>query len=243
MNGPRFHVEAQFALGAEVALPEEVAHHATRVLRLRDGDKLVLFSGRGGEAHARLRVEGKRAWGLIDGVDAIERESPLALTLVQSLVASDKLDWVIEKATELGVHRVVIAPASRSVIKLDAARLEKRLAHWREIAISACCQCGRNRIPAVDYFASLAQALDSAQGQQRYILAPGARSPLALRGLGSAVFAVGPEGGFSEEELAAAESLGYQRSLLGTRVLRTETAGLAALAAGQALAGDFLAPR
>lgn len=243
MNGPRFHVEAHFAVGEVLALPEEVAHHATRVLRLRDGDELVLFSGTGGEARARLRLEGKRASALIDSFDEIERESPLALSLVQSLVASDKLDWVIEKATELGVHRVLIAPAARSVIKLDGPRLEKRIAHWREIAVSACCQCGRNRIPAIDYFPSLAQALSAAQGERRYILAPGARSPLALNGIGSAVFAVGPEGGFSEDELAAAENLGYARSLLGARVLRTETAGLAALAAGQALAGDFLASR
>lgn len=243
MNGPRFHVNAHFAVGEELALPEEVAHHATRVLRLRDGDEIVLFSGRGGEARARLRIDGKRAWGLIDDFDTVERESPLALTLVQALVASDKLDWVIEKATELGAYRVLIAPAARSVIKLDGARLEKRIAHWREIAVAACCQCGRNRLPGVDYFPSLSQALGAAPGERRYILAPGARSPLALSGLGSAVFAVGPEGGFSEEELAAAEALGYQRSLLGARVLRTETAGLAALAAGQALAGDFLASR
>ncbi|MEG1969687.1 MAG: 16S rRNA (uracil(1498)-N(3))-methyltransferase [Burkholderiaceae bacterium] len=243
MKGPRFHVDAPWRAGEELPLPEAVAHHALRVLRLRDGEPITLFSGQGGEAQARLRIDGKRAFGLIESVDAVERESPLALTLVQSLVASDKLDWVIEKATELGATRVIVAPAARSVIKLEAARLEKRLAHWREIAVAACCQCGRNRIPVIDYFPALTSALAAAESEQRYVLAPGATRPLQLAGARSAAFAVGPEGGFTEDELHAAEAIGYARSLLGSRVLRTETAGLAALAAGQALAGDFVALR
>ncbi len=240
MSGPRFFVEADWSAGEEIALPDAVAHHATRVLRLRDGEAISLFSGRGGEARASLRIDGKRAYARILAVEAIERESPLALTLIQSLIANDKLDWVIEKATELGVARVIVAPAARSVIKLDASRLERRLQHWREIAVAACCQCGRNRVPALDYFPSLGAALAAADGERRYVLAPDASRPLHLTGSSSAVFVVGPEGGLSEDELQAAEALGYERSLLGRRVLRTETAGLAALAAGQALAGDFV---
>lgn len=243
MSGPRFWVDADFVAGTRLDLPESVAHHALRVLRLREGTPITLFSGRGGEAHARLGIDGRRAWAEIETFPPIERESPLDLSLVQSLIASDKLDWVIEKATELGVTRILIAPATRSVIKLEATRLEKRLAHWREIVVAACCQCGRNRLPALDFHPRLADALAAAPTGARHVLAPGAQGGLQIAAGDAVSFAVGPEGGFTDEELGLAEALGYQRSLLGRRVLRTETAGLAALAASQALAGDFLAAR
>lgn len=239
MSGPRFWVDADFVAGTRLQLPEAVAHHALRVLRLREGEAITLFSGRGGEAQARLIAEGRHAWAAIDALLPVERESPLELTLVQSLIASDKLDWVIEKAAELGARHILIAPAARSVIRLEAARLEKRLAHWREIVVAACCQCGRNRLPTLDYHPQLAAALAAAPAARRYVLAPGATSGMALAGEAPISFAVGPEGGFTEDELRVAESLGYARALLGPRVLRTETAGLAALAAAQTAAGDF----
>lgn len=243
MSAPRFFVDATLEPGARLALPERVAHHALRVLRLAHGVPLVLFNGRGGEAHATLAVEGQQAWADIVRWDAIERESTLDLTLIQALVATDKLDWVVEKATELGVARIVLAPAARSVVRLNAERLERRLAHWREIALAACAQCGRNRVPQILAAASLGAACIASTARHRHVLAPAASGALLRAAPGdSLAFAVGPEGGFTSDEIDTARAAGFTALSLGPRVMRTETAGLAALAACQALAGDWSQP-
>jgi 16S rRNA (uracil1498-N3)-methyltransferase len=237
---PRFFVDMALAARRVVALPAAVAHHARHVLRLRPGAPIVLFDGRGGEYRATLGEDGSAE--VVHHV-AIERESPLALTLLQGWIATDKLEWVVEKAVELGAARIALAPCGRSVVRLEGARLAKRVERLREVAVAACCQSGRNRIPAVQAHESLATALDACRGSgAALLLDPGATEPLldAARAGGDAMaLAVGPEGGFEPDEVALAERAGYRPGRLGPRVLRTETAGLAALAALQSLAGDL----
>jgi 16S rRNA (uracil1498-N3)-methyltransferase len=233
----RFFVAADLAVGGEIALPAGVAHHAFKVLRLRAGERIALFNGRGGEYRARLAA-GSTA--VIEAFDPVERESPLAITLVQALVAQDKLDWIVEKSTELGVARIVVAPAARSIVKLAPARLASRVARWNDIARAACCQCGRNRVPPVCWSPALDEALHAVDAHWRCILAPGAARGLTLpQALHSVAIAIGPEGDFTDEELAAAERCGYRRARFGPRVLRTETAGVAVIAALQAARGDL----
>lgn len=239
-GAPRFFVEGELRVGAVIELPDAVAHHAQHALRLRDGAAIVLFDGRGGEYAARLAA-GRRAAAEVLAFDPVERESPLAVTLIQSFVPNEKLDWIVEKSTELGVARIVLAPTERSVARFDAQRLARKRAHWREVAIAACCQCGRNRVPAVLDASTFAGALQLARDcAARRLLAPGAGEALArdVRARSVAV-AIGPEGGFTEQEIALAQRAGFVVTALGPRVLRTETAGPAALAALQAIAGDL----
>lgn len=178
-GAPRFFVESELRVGATVELPDAVAHHARHALRLRDGAAIVLFDGRGGEYAARLAA-GRRAAAEVLAFDPVERESPLAVTLIQSFAPNEKLDWIVEKSSELGVARVVLAPTERSVARFDAQRLARKRAHWREVAIAACCQCGRNRVPVVLDASDFAGALVLAQDcEVRLLLAPDAGEALA----------------------------------------------------------------
>jgi 16S rRNA (uracil1498-N3)-methyltransferase len=238
---PRFYVDTPLAANSTIDLPARIAHHATHVLRLRDGDRVVVFDGRGGEYPARLADRGARA--RLEAHDPVEREAPIPLALMQAWIAIDKLEWVVEKAVELGVGRIVLAPARRSVVQLAGARLDRRIERLREIVVAACCQCGRNRLPDLAAESDFAAALAAAAppGTTGLLLHPDAAPWLpaaAIAGQGFAV-AVGPEGGFDAGELALAARHGYRAVRLGARVLRTETAGLAALAALQATVGDF----
>jgi 16S rRNA (uracil1498-N3)-methyltransferase len=238
---PRFYIDVPLAATAEIELPQRIAHHARHVLRLRDGDPLVLFDGRGGEFRGELLAGAARA--VLLSHDAVERESALQITLVQALVATDKLDWVVEKAVELGVARILLAPARRSVVQLSGARRERRVERLREIAIAACAQCGRNRIPLIIACDSLSDALLQARADvaRCALLQPAAEQPLSAlaHGASSIALAVGPEGGFDDREVALAIDAGFQPCRLGSRVLRTETAGLAALASLLTAAGEF----
>lgn len=211
------------------------------VLRLRAGAPIVLFNGRGGEYQAALRLEGSTALAQVVALDPIERESPLHLTLIQALVAADKLDWIVEKSVELGVGRLLVASMQRSVVRLDAARAARRLQHWTDVARAACCQCGRNRVPSVEYFAGFDAALDAVPvDQPRLLLLPTATAADFSAVTGDrAALVVGPEGGFSEDEVAQSARAGFVAVRLGPRVLRTETAGLAAIAVLQAGRGDL----
>ena len=243
MRAARFFVDKPLAIKSRIALPERVAHHALRVLRLRDGDPIVLFNGAGGEFAARLSVSGSNAHATIDTFDAVEREAPLRVTLVQSWVAADKLEWIVEKAVELGVHSIVLAPAQRSVVRLGGDRLDKRIARLRELIVTACAQCGRNRLPRIEASPTLAQSLRTGLSAKMrgVVLHPNADASVAKAPVADGVaIAVGPEGGFDDDELALANQLGYAAYRLGPRVLRAETAGLAALAALQTVGGDFL---
>ena len=241
VSPPRFFVDVPLAGGETVALPADVAHHALRVLRLRHGAPIVLFNGRGGECAASLSVEGSTALARLGAFAAIERESPLRLTLVQALVATEKLDWIVEKAVELGVARILVVPMQRSVVRLDAARAARRMRHLNDVAVAACCQCGRNRVPSVEFVHGLDAALAAVPADApRLLLLPGAARDLcAAAAVDRAALMVGPEGGFAEDEIAQAGRAGFVTVSLGPRVLRTETAGLAAIAALQAACGDF----
>ncbi len=212
---------------------------------MKAGDPLILFDGRGGEWRAELlKVSpGETARAALRDFDARDRESPLHVTLVQALPAGDKMDWIVEKCVELGITAIQPVAAKRSVIKLPAERMERRVAHWNAIASAACAQCGRNRVPSVAPVLDLPQYLGGAKAQnaRRLLLAP--EGGMALNKLEKptepVVVMIGPEGGWEEGELQAAQLAGCVAMRLGPRVLRTETAGAAVLAALQALWGDF----
>jgi len=238
----RFFCPPPLPENGEFELPAAVAHHAERVLRLRSGDPLVLFDGQGGEVPGTLAALGKTARVQLGSRRQIERESPLRFTLVQALASGDKMDLIIQKAVELGVVGVIPIAAERSVLKLVAGRAEKRLLHWQQVVVSACEQCGRNRLPTISAVATLGEYLDCLDdGVTRLVLAPGEGVRLAElpEPSGEIHLLVGPEGGWGERELAAMRQKGCRPVVIGPRVLRTETAGLAALAAAQGLWGDF----
>lgn len=248
MNLPRFFCPLGLAAGVSVDLPESAARHAARVLRLRVGDGLTLFDGRGGEYAARIaQIERERVRVDVLEWAARECESPLMLTLVQALQAGEKMDLTVQKAVELGVARVVPVLARRSVVRLDGARAARRVEHWRGVAASACEQCGRNRVPEVAELQGLERwlAQPAPTGALRLMLAPGAEHTLATLAPPPAghpiELLIGSEGGLAPEEMQAAAHAGFVAVRLGPRVLRTETAGLAALAAIHARWGDFVA--
>ena len=244
MRLTRCYVPAPLHTGDTRLLPGDVSTHVARVLRARAGQMLTLFDGRGGEYDARIvEIDRRGVHVQIDMHRAIERESPLAVTLLQALARGERMDFIVQKATELGVAAIVALAGERSVVRLDAQGLARRCEHWRAVAISACEQCGRNRVPSIQAVADLASACaQSGATRLRLLLAPEADQSLTAvaRQASSISLAVGPEGGFSDEELALAQHHGFQFCRLGPRVLRAETAPLAALAAIQAVAGDFL---
>lgn len=236
---PRFFVDTDFTLNAEVVLPSKPAHHASRVLRMRTGDEAVLFNGRGEEALVTMTFTSEATTATISSIKTESHDNHVSMTLIQSLVSQEKLDWILEKATELGVDQVVIVPAERSVTKLDDKRLAKRLEQWKNTTISACEQCGRLRFPSVTWATNAKEAFSQCNAQQKIILAPAATMKVQFEKTDSVAFAVGPEGGFSEKEIELALSFGFESMLLGPRVLRTETAGLTALSVAQWEIGDF----
>jgi 16S rRNA (uracil1498-N3)-methyltransferase len=245
MRLTRCFVPPPLAVGDTRQLPGDVSTHVARVLRARAGQLLTLFDGRGGEYQATiLAIDRGGVRVQIDLHRAIERESSLKVTLLQALARGERMDFITQKATELGAAAIVAWVAERSVVRLNGAALARRCEHWRAVAISACEQCGRNRVPTIGAVADLASAsalTDSAS--LRLLLAPEAERTLtALVQSGAGIsLLVGPEGGFSDDELALARQHGFQSCHLGPRVLRAETAPLAALAALQAVAGDFVA--
>ena len=239
---PRFYVPQTFVSGEVLRLPENVCRHI-QVLRLQAGAPLVLFDGQGQAAAAELLEIGrKQALARVDKLLTESRESPLAVTLIQAVSASEKMDFAVQKGTELGVKRIIPAVSTRSNVRLSGERAEKKVRRWQEIAVSACEQCGRNKVPPVAPIADLPQVLAAlpVDSGARLLLSPHGGVPLrSLPPAQSAVLLIGPEGGLTAEEEDLARSHGFQAVQLGARVLRTETAALAALAAMQALWGDF----
>jgi len=240
---PRFYSDAALRAGATTQLPEDAAHHAVHVLRLRAGEALTLFNGRGGEYTGRI-VAIERLRVTVDVLEhrALERESPLAVTLVQGVSSSEKMDFTVQKATELGVAALQPVVASRSAGRITGDRAAQKRAHWQRVVIAACEQCGRNRVPEVLAPVALEDYCRGAAPAGALLLSPEARLALreAAAGLqGAATLAAGPEAGFTAQEEALLAQAGFVPVRLGPRVLRTETAALAALAALNALAGDF----
>jgi 16S rRNA (uracil1498-N3)-methyltransferase len=240
---PRIFCPPPLAAGTKIDLPHGAAHHVLRVLRLHVGSALTLFDGEGGEYRAELAQASARAVAVhVIEHDEIERESPLTVTLVQGLAAADRMDYAVQKAVELGVAAIVPVIATRSVARIEGARAERRVEHWRQIVIAACEQSGRNRLPRVHAPCALAAWLRApSPAELRVLLLPDADDSLAdlAQPTGTTELLVGPEGGFTAEESAAARAVRFRPVRLGRRVLRTETAGAAALAAMQALWGDW----
>jgi 16S rRNA (uracil1498-N3)-methyltransferase len=234
---PRFFLEGELRAGETLALPESVARHA-RVLRLREGDPVVLFNGQGGEFHGVFSLRNAPAVK-IGKHFPVERESPLSLTLAQGISSGEKMDFTVQKAVELGVAAIQPLLCEKSVVRLDGKRAAAKAAHWRRVAIAACEQCGRNRIPEV--FSPLPVHAFQPDGMSaRLLLSPrGGKSFREVKTDPLITLAAGPEAGFSETESGLLQRKGFTPCTLGPRVLRTETAALAALAALNALRGDF----
>lgn len=248
---PRLFIDAPLHVAAApYELPREAAHHLSTVLRAREGSLVTLFNGLGGEFEARLTEVRRRSVRCeIVAFHALERRSPLAVHLVQALARGTRMDLVMQKATELGAASIQPLAAARSNVKLDAERADDRLAHWTRITIAACEQCGRNDLPEVRPVVDLSSLL-SATGQTDKadwllfadpearlrisdLLRANTPAPSAIR------LVIGPEGGLCAEEIEALAAANARGLSLGPRVLRTETAGLAALAALQAQFGDL----
>lgn len=246
MSTPRFYCPPDLitlAPGARFNLPEAVARHAVRVLRLPPGATLVLFDGTGGEYPATIaHIDRERVSVSLGQLDERDCESPLQITLVQALQAADKMDYTLQKAVELGVTTIQPVISRRSVVKLEGSRADKRIAHWQGVVTSACEQSGRNRVPAVAPIQPLLNWLGQPAPATtlRLMLAPGATQTLRDIEVNQHIeLLIGAEGGLDPVEIEGACQAGFIPVSLGPRVLRTETAGLAALAALQVLYGDF----
>jgi 16S rRNA (uracil1498-N3)-methyltransferase len=240
----RVHVDAVLQPGTLVELPSGTAAHLAKVLRARAGDPLVLFSGDGREfAGVIEKVHGSRVTAAVGEGRNIDRESPLAITLIQCVPRGDRMDFVVQKATELGVARIVPVLSRRSVMRLDEKQAESKAAHWRAVATAACEQCGRNRLPIVDAPLQLINYLgDAPVSGVRLLLDPEHRSmgPAHIAATGVEI-ATGPEGGFAPEELEAFRVAKFRGLSLGPRILRTETAAIAAVTWLQTRFGDMRA--
>lgn len=242
MPTPRIYLPQPLADGTTVQLDERAQRHAVKVLRLRPGEALTLFNGEGGEYHATLEDNRREGAQVRVGEHvAQERESPLDIALLQGVARGEKMDLILQKAVELGVSRIVPLATARSQVKLRGERLEKRMQHWQGVIIHACEQCGRNRLPELGTLQGFDTALAAhAPARTGLLLDPGAEhGPGVLEQAQALSLLIGPEGGLSPDEREQARAAGFRSMRLGPRVLRTETAGLAALAALQCLYGDL----
>lgn len=243
MRLSRFFVDAPLSLG-RLQLPEDRAHYVGRVLRLGEGDRIQLFDGSGYDYLGTItKSDKRRTWVELQEKRPGLPESPLRVHLGQVLSKGERLDWAIQKATELGADAITPLFSERCEVRLADGRSEKRLNHWRQVAISACEQCGRSRVPQIHSPAPLAAWQDGLAADLKLVLSPGANSVRQQLRPRTLALLVGPEGGLTEAEVAAAQAAGFVAMGLGPRVLRTETAPLAALSVAQLLWGDFdLAP-
>ena len=243
MRLTRVYVDAVLESGAQLILTGSAASHLTRVLRLRPKAALTLFNGRGGEYAASIeRVQRSEVQVAIGAHEPIERESPFPLTLAQGVSRGERMDLVVQKATELGVARLVPLLTERSIVRLDEEQSDRKSSHWRAVAIAACEQCGRNRLPEVALPMQLREFLRQPAGDSvRLLLSPSATRRIedVPRPAAGATVLIGPEGGLADEEQQLAEGAGYTAVNLGPRVLRTETAAIAALTLLQRQFGDL----
>lgn len=238
---PRFFVPGDLAAGRLIDLPDNVVRHM-QVLRLREGSDIVLFNGDGFAYPARLlRLEKRSAGAEILAQRPSENESPLHITLVQAVSSGERMDFTLQKSVELGVNEIIPVTSERSVVRLSGERADKRVARWQEIVVSACEQSGRNRVPPVRPLQNYAAALKQLpQADLKLLMSLNHAEKLAaLPRPQRVVFMIGPEGGWTAAEEAAAFAAGFHAVTLGGRILRTETASLAALAAMQTVWGDF----
>jgi 16S rRNA (uracil1498-N3)-methyltransferase len=240
----RVHVTENMQSGTRIAVEGTAANHITRVLRLRAGQPLTLFNGNGAEYAATILELHRDAVVVEVGQEqAMNRESPLPLTLAQGISRGGRMDWILQKATELGGSRIVPVFTERSVVRLDAKQAERKLQHWRAIAIAACEQCGRNTVPEIapptDVFEYLGHGV--APHTTRLLLSPTSDVSMDEVGVSTAgvTVLIGPEGGLTETEQEVALRSGFTSVRMGPRVLRTETAAIAALTILQHRFGDL----
>jgi len=251
MTARFFHASPIHHDARQITLKDATSHHAVQVLRLKQGDPVILFDGTGGEFSGHLAQIGKSACVVtIEYHHPIERESPLTITLVQAVCTNEKMDWIIQKAVEQGISRIQPIMTSRSLVRLTGEKIDKRGQHWQKIIISACEQCGRNSIPQLLPLLPLSHWLEQKLKQRNnnltrhdIILSPAAHlrfSDLPPPKTGDDItLLIGPEGGFAKEETDALLHAGFTPIRLGSRILRTESAALAAIAALQTLWGDY----
>lgn len=246
MRLPRLFLDTLLTIGTQVTLPKEAAHYMVNVLRLRVGESVMLFNGQGGEYTAHLLAYSSKTAHLhVDHCENRECESPLSLTLVQAISRSEHIDYTIQKSVELGVQRIVPVMTERSP-PLDKDKFHKRTQHWRKIIVSACEQCGRNRLPTLLEILPLSAWLVQPQEGICMVLSPDGKNNWreilrseAHEKIPELTVLIGAEGGFSETEIQQATLAGYSKIGLGPRILRTETAAVAMLAICQAWAGDL----
>ena len=239
MRLSRFFIDAPLGLGAH-ELPEAQAHYIGRVLRMAEGDAVQVFDGSGQEFRGTLAEVGKkRVLVQLNEQFAGQVESPLRIHLGQGLSRGERMDWAIQKATELGVNEITPIFSERCEVRLKDERADKRLLHWRQVAISACEQCGRSTVPVIHPPLLLADWLKQTDAELKLVLHPVAEPLVSHARPSSLAFLIGPEGGLSDAEVEQAKTAGYHAARLGPRVLRTETAPVVALAVAQQLWGDF----
>jgi len=238
----RVFVDEPLATGKSLNVGGSAANHIMRVLRAREGDELTLFDGRGGEYGARIAGFRKDSVQVeLKEHRTVERESMLDLTLAQGISRGERMDWVMQKATELGVARIVPLITERSVVKLDERQSKRKVEHWRGIVIAACEQSGRNRVPEVAAPRAFHEMLgkDACAGRKLLLSPVGTLNARDLALTGAATLLVGPEGGLSPDEQDLALGAGFEQVRMGPRVLRTETAAIAALTILQHDFGDL----
>ena len=242
MRIPRIFTDSPLAVGSQCQLDDNAANHVGRVLRMQAGQALLLFNGDGHDYHATITEAGKKHV-LVAVTEAAENEteSPLRVVLAQTLSKGDRMDYAVQKAVEMGVSEIVPLTTERCDVKLKGDREDKRLRHWQQVAISAAEQCGRARVPEIQPVMTVQQWLEHAQAcDLRLVLHHRTEQSLnTLEKPSSIALMIGPEGGLTAEEIALAESRGFLPVALGPRVLRTETAPVAAIALCQWLWGDI----
>ncbi|MEX1032829.1 MAG: 16S rRNA (uracil(1498)-N(3))-methyltransferase [Cellvibrionaceae bacterium] len=244
MRIPRIFFDHTLNVGQDYSLLSDRAHYVSNVLRLSAGRPLIVFNGRGGEYEATLLAAGKKEAALrIDRFVDVDRESPLRSRLAIGLARGDRMDWIVQKATELGVTAISPLYTERTEVKLSGERLAKKLGHWRQIIIGACEQSQRNRLPTLHEPIEFSDFVSQCQASRKLILHPGTEGfsldTAGQDGANSAAVLVGPEGGFSDDEVERAKVHEFLPWPLGPRILRAETAPIAALALLQHSWGDW----
>ena len=241
MRIPRIYTEQVLIANCPLALEAGPSAHIARAMRMRVGDQLTLFNGQGGEFDACVNAVDKKTVTVDVGTHRdTEIESPLAIHLGIAISRGDRMDWIVQKATELGVQRLSPLLTERTEVKLKSDRAEKKTQHWQQIAIAACEQCGRNTIPKVEPLQSLTSWVGTTEADRKLVLHHRALAETANGSTPSTIaLLIGPEGGLSPVEISLAEDAGYQALRLGPRIMRTETAPLAAMAILQSRWGDM----
>ncbi len=243
MRNTRIFVDNALQVGQEVSLDHVAHRHLVHVLRRKTGSPLVLFNGLGGEYKATLiQISRTSSIARIQGYVPSQRESKLTTTLLQGLSTGSRMDYTLQKAIELGVSSIQPIVCERSTGVVRPSRIDNKMAHWRGVIISACEQCGRTIVPHLSYPVSFEEGLKSQVIVKAAVLDPGGEQGLSALGkhVNELTILAGPEGGFCEQELLLAERRGFRRTQLGPRVLRSETAGIVALAVAQMLWGDLV---